>query len=137
MARAGTVRRNSADVLSLLIHLQVVTTTAARTAKRAFSCLATTRSAFAYTPKYASELLWQNINGIKSDGGYAEYVLLRTEAIIEVSKDADPLNVGPLFCAGVTVHNAIRNVNNLHAGEILAVQGIGGLGHLGTENMYI
>lgn len=66
------------------------------------------------------------------DGGYAEYVLLRAESAVRVPADADPAEVAPLLCAGVTVFNAMRNMGVL-AGGLVAVQGLGGLGHLALQ----
>lgn len=66
------------------------------------------------------------------DGGYAEYAYLRGEAAVRVPREADPAEVAPLLCAGVTVFNAIRNMGVI-AGGVVAVQGLGGLGHLGLQ----
>ncbi|KAK2594912.1 hypothetical protein QQS21_007360 [Conoideocrella luteorostrata] len=72
------------------------------------------------------------VNGVSMDGGYAEYVLLRAEAAVRVPRDADPAEVAPLLCAGVTVFNAMRNMG-LNQGGLVAVQGLGGLGHLALQ----
>lgn len=69
------------------------------------------------------------INGVTRNGGYGEYATLRTEAAVRIPKDADPAKVAPLLCAGVTVFNGMRRMNIL-AGDVVAVQGLGGLGHL-------
>ena len=66
------------------------------------------------------------------DGGYAEYALLRAEAAVRIPKDADPAEVAPLLCAGVTVFNAMRNMGVIQGG-LVAVQGLGGLGHLALQ----
>lgn len=66
------------------------------------------------------------------DGGYAEYVLLRAEATVRVPADADPAEIAPLLCAGVTVFNAMRNMNVIQGG-LIAIQGLGGLGHLALQ----
>lgn len=66
------------------------------------------------------------------DGGYAEYVHLRAESAVRVPADADPAEVAPLLCAGVTVFNAMRNMGVI-AGGVVAVQGLGGLGHLALQ----
>lgn len=66
------------------------------------------------------------------DGGYAEYVLLRAEAAVRVPSDADPVEVAPLLCAGVTVFNSMRQMGVLQGG-LVAVQGLGGLGHLALQ----
>lgn len=62
----------------------------------------------------------------------AEYCTLRTEATVRVPKDADPAEYAPLLCAGVTVFNGIRKMNIVQ-GDIIAVQGLGGLGHLAIQ----
>ncbi|KAL3417888.1 alcohol dehydrogenase GroES-like domain-containing protein [Phlyctema vagabunda] len=72
------------------------------------------------------------VNGVYIDGGYAEYVLLRTEAVVRVPKDADPAEYAPLLCAGLTVFNSMRRLN-IGAGELVAIQGLGGLGHLAVQ----
>ncbi|KAF5243407.1 hypothetical protein FANTH_8229 [Fusarium anthophilum] len=72
------------------------------------------------------------INGVTMDGGYAEYVLLHAEAAVRIPSDADPAEVAPLLCAGVTVFNAIRRIGVLQGG-LVAVQGLGGLGHLALQ----
>lgn len=66
------------------------------------------------------------------DGGFAEYVLLRAEAAVRVPADADPAEMAPFLCAGVTVFNAMRNMGVIQ-GALVAVQGLGGLGHLALQ----
>ncbi|KAK8912495.1 Alcohol dehydrogenase patD [Metarhizium anisopliae] len=72
------------------------------------------------------------VNGYSKDGGFAEYVLLRQEAVVRIPKDSDPAEVAPLLCAGVTVFNGIRKMH-VEQGALVAVQGLGGLGHLGVQ----
>jgi len=72
------------------------------------------------------------VNGVTKDGGYAEYVLLRSEAVVRVPTDVDPVEYAPILCAGITVFNSIRRLNIL-SGELIAVQGLGGLGHLAIQ----
>ncbi|KAI9678711.1 MAG: hypothetical protein M1817_005768 [Caeruleum heppii] len=72
------------------------------------------------------------VNGLSRNGGYAQYVTLRTEAVVRVPADVDPATYAPILCAGVTTFNAIRNMHIL-AGSIVAVQGLGGLGHLAIQ----
>ncbi|KAM0518941.1 hypothetical protein ACHAPE_003931 [Trichoderma viride] len=72
------------------------------------------------------------VNGVTMDGGFAEYVLLRAEAAVRVPSDADPAEIAPLLCAGVTVFNAMRNMGVMQGG-LVAVQGLGGLGHLALQ----
>lgn len=72
------------------------------------------------------------INGYSKDGGFAEYVLLRAEATARVPAEMDPAEVAPLLCAGVTVFNGIRKLH-VEQGALVAVQGLGGLGHLAVQ----
>ncbi|KAI9709486.1 MAG: hypothetical protein M1820_003246 [Bogoriella megaspora] len=72
------------------------------------------------------------VNGISKDGGYAEYCTLNTEAVVSVPANLDPVQVAPFLCAGVTVFRGIKQMN-VPAGEIVAVQGLGGLGHLAIQ----
>ncbi|KAI0169995.1 alcohol dehydrogenase [Hypoxylon sp. FL1284] len=72
------------------------------------------------------------VNGVSMDGGYAEYVLLRQEAAVRIPEDADPSEVAPLLCAGVTVFNSMRKMH-VEQGNTVAVQGVGGLGHLAIQ----
>ncbi|KAH9894685.1 alcohol dehydrogenase [Xylariomycetidae sp. FL2044] len=72
------------------------------------------------------------VNGVHFDGGYAEFVLLREEAVVRVPKDLDPVETAPLLCAGVTVFNSMRKMH-VEQGNTVAVQGVGGLGHLAIQ----
>ncbi|KAF4505766.1 hypothetical protein G6O67_007681 [Ophiocordyceps sinensis] len=72
------------------------------------------------------------VNGVSRDGGFAEYVVLRSEAVVRVPKDMEPAQAAPLLCAGVTVFNAIRKMH-VEQGALVAVQGLGGLGHLAVQ----
>ncbi|KAI1822877.1 alcohol dehydrogenase [Xylaria intraflava] len=74
----------------------------------------------------------QKINGVTKDGGYAEFVLLRAEAVSRIPKDLDPAEVAPLLCAGVTTFNSMRK-QHIEQGNVVAVQGLGGLGHLAVQ----
>ncbi|PCH38415.1 GroES-like protein [Wolfiporia cocos MD-104 SS10] len=74
----------------------------------------------------------EDINGILRHGGYAEYVTLRTEAVAAVPDGMDPAEAAPLFCAGVTTFNSLRNMS-CKPPAYVAIQGIGGLGHLGIQ----
>jgi D-arabinose 1-dehydrogenase-like Zn-dependent alcohol dehydrogenase len=58
--------------------------------------------------------------------------LLRTEAVVTIPEGLDPAEVAPLLCAGVTVFNGIRQMN-VRAGATVAIQGLGGLGHLALQ----
>lgn len=62
----------------------------------------------------------------------AEYATIRTEAAVQLPADADPVQTAPLMCAGVTMFNSFRNMN-IPTGDLVAVQGLGGLGHLGMQ----
>ena len=62
----------------------------------------------------------------------AEYVTLGTEAVVPVPSDIDPAEYAPILCAGVTVFNALRQ-QHITNGELVAVQGLGGLGHLALQ----
>lgn len=75
----------------------------------------------------------QAINGITQPGGHAEYVVLRSEAVIPIPEDMDPAESCPLLCAGITVFNSMRSMDKLRPGDLVAVQGIGGLGHLALQ----
>ena len=72
------------------------------------------------------------ITGIHYDGGYAEYLTAPTEALAAVPDDLDAVDAAPLLCAGVTTYNALRNTD-ARPGDLVAVQGVGGLGHLGIQ----
>lgn len=72
------------------------------------------------------------VNGVTKDGGYSEYCILRQEAAVPIPSDMDVAEVAPLLCAGVTVFNSIKKMN-VDAGDIVAVQGLGGLGHLAIQ----
>ncbi|KAJ9151663.1 Alcohol dehydrogenase GroES-like domain-containing protein [Coniochaeta hoffmannii] len=72
------------------------------------------------------------INGVSFNGGYAEYVTLRAEAVVRVPRSYDPVDAAPLLCAGVTVFNGMRKLH-VEQGNLVAVQGLGGLGHLAVQ----
>ncbi len=72
------------------------------------------------------------ISGITFDGGYADYVLVPYEALARIPDDINPVDAGPLLCAGITTFNSLRN-SGARAGDIVAILGIGGLGHLGVQ----
>lgn len=62
----------------------------------------------------------------------AEFMTLRRESAVHIPDAVDPVKFAPLLCAGVTVFNGIRQLN-VRAGELVAIQGIGGLGHLAIQ----
>lgn len=72
------------------------------------------------------------VSGISFDGGYAEYILVPKEALAHIPDEVSDIDAGPLMCAGVTTFNSLRNSGAI-AGDTVAVQGIGGLGHLGVQ----
>ncbi len=72
------------------------------------------------------------VTGITFDGGYAEYAVVPSEAVARLPEKLDAKEAGPLLCAGVTTFNALRN-SGARPGDTVAVQGIGGLGHLGIQ----
>ncbi len=74
----------------------------------------------------------QKITGIHFDGGYQEYMVVGAEAVAAMPDDLPADEAAPLLCAGITVFNALRN-SRARAGDLVAVQGIGGLGHLGIQ----
>ncbi|KAK0725994.1 alcohol dehydrogenase 1 [Lasiosphaeris hirsuta] len=71
-------------------------------------------------------------NGITRDGGFGEYALLRAEAAVSVPADADAAKLAPLLCAGSTVFAGLKH-SNIVPGETVAIQGLGGLGHLAVQ----
>ena len=72
------------------------------------------------------------VTGIASDGGYAEYMTAPAEAVAAVPDDLESAAAAPLMCAGITTYNALRNAG-AKPGDLVAVQGVGGLGHLGIQ----
>ena len=74
----------------------------------------------------------RKITGIDFDGGYAEYLIAPAAALAAIPDDIPAEEAGPFMCAGVTVFNALRN-SGARVGEVVAVHGIGGLGHLGVQ----
>ena len=72
------------------------------------------------------------ITGLTFDGGYAEYATVPAEALARIPADLDDAEAAPLLCAGITTFNALRNAG-ARPGDLVAVQGIGGLGHLGIQ----
>lgn len=75
---------------------------------------------------------FQQICGISYDGGYAEYLLAPQEALARIPDGMKSEDAAPLLCAGVTTFNSLRNMG-AKPGSLVAVQGIGGLGHLAIQ----
>jgi D-arabinose 1-dehydrogenase-like Zn-dependent alcohol dehydrogenase len=74
----------------------------------------------------------EKITGLHFDGGYAEYMVVPAEAVALIPDDLTADLAAPLLCAGITTFNSLRNAG-ARAGDLVAVQGIGGLGHLGIQ----
>ena len=72
------------------------------------------------------------IPGISYDGGYQQYMVAPVEALVAIPKSLNDTEAAPLLCAGITTFNALRHSGAL-PGDLVAVQGIGGLGHLGIQ----
>ena len=72
------------------------------------------------------------IPGISYDGGYAEFMSAPVEALARIPAELTPEEAAPIMCAGITTFNALRH-SGARAGDVVAVQGIGGLGHLGVQ----
>ncbi|MCA8965007.1 MAG: alcohol dehydrogenase catalytic domain-containing protein [Planctomycetes bacterium] len=73
-----------------------------------------------------------SICGVTYDGGYADYVVARAEAVARIPDELSAVDAGPLLCAGVTTYNSLRN-SGARPGDTVAILGIGGLGHLGVQ----
>ncbi|MDP9002587.1 MAG: alcohol dehydrogenase [Myxococcota bacterium] len=74
----------------------------------------------------------ERITGISYDGGYAEYVVVPSEAVARMPGALNAVEAAPLLCAGITTFNSLRH-SGARAGDTVAVQGIGGLGHLAIQ----
>ncbi|HET6176050.1 MAG TPA: alcohol dehydrogenase [Candidatus Sulfotelmatobacter sp.] len=72
------------------------------------------------------------IAGISYDGGYQQYMVAPVEALVAIPDSLSDTDVAPLLCAGITTYNALRH-SGAPPGDLVAVQGIGGLGHLGVQ----
>jgi D-arabinose 1-dehydrogenase-like Zn-dependent alcohol dehydrogenase len=89
------------------------------------TCLACRRGDFA---NCASTI----VCGISYDGGYQEYMVAPVEALARIPDSLDAADAAPLMCAGITTFNSLRRNGGL-PGDLVAVQGVGGLGHLGIQ----
>jgi propanol-preferring alcohol dehydrogenase len=74
----------------------------------------------------------QGYTGVQQDGGYAEVMIVKASGLIAVPDDLSSVNAAPLLCAGLTTFSALRN-SPARAGDLVAVFGVGGLGHLGVQ----
>jgi D-arabinose 1-dehydrogenase-like Zn-dependent alcohol dehydrogenase len=72
------------------------------------------------------------ITGFHSDGGYAQYMIARADVLALIPEALSPIEAAPILCAGITTFNSLRHSGAL-AGDLVAVQGLGGLGHLGIQ----
>jgi D-arabinose 1-dehydrogenase-like Zn-dependent alcohol dehydrogenase len=72
------------------------------------------------------------ITGITSDGGYADYLIAHSSAVARVPHELSDIDAAPLLCAGITTFNALRH-SGAGPGEVVAILGLGGLGHLGVQ----
>ncbi len=75
---------------------------------------------------------YAQVPGISFDGGYAEYMIAPTEALASIPDELSATEAAPLMCAGITTYNALRN-SGARVGDVVAILGIGGLGHLGIQ----
>jgi len=89
------------------------------------TCIACRRGDFVNCPN-------AKICGISYDGGYQEYMVAPVEGLADMPESLDVAEAAPLMCAGVTTFNALRHSGALPS-DLVAVQGIGGLGHLGIQ----
>ena len=72
------------------------------------------------------------VTGISFDGGYAEYMIAPSSAVAAMPQELSPIEAAPMMCAGITTFNALRN-SGAQPGDVVAVLGLGGLGHLGVQ----
>src|ERR1700688_959753 len=72
------------------------------------------------------------VSGVTADGGYAEVMIAESRGIASIPDELSSVDAAPLLCAGITTYNALRNAG-LCGGDLVAVQGVGGLGHLGIQ----
>jgi D-arabinose 1-dehydrogenase-like Zn-dependent alcohol dehydrogenase len=75
---------------------------------------------------------YAQVPGISFDGGYAEYMVAPTDALASIPDELSATEAAPLMCAGITTYNALRN-SGARVGDVVAILGIGGLGHLGIQ----
>ena len=72
------------------------------------------------------------VTGFNEDGGYAQYMIARSEAVAAIPDALSSVEAAPILCAGITTFNSLRH-SGARAGDLVAVQGLGGLGHLGVQ----
>ncbi len=76
--------------------------------------------------------LTNQVTGISFDGGYGTHMIAPTSAVARMPDELPPVDAAPLMCAGITTFNALRNCG-ARPGDVVAVLGLGGLGHLGVQ----
>jgi len=72
------------------------------------------------------------ITGFNDDGGYAQYMIVSSEVLAAIPDLLSPVEAAPILCAGITTFNSLRHSGAV-AGDLVAVLGLGGLGHLGIQ----
>jgi len=72
------------------------------------------------------------VPGISYDGGYQQYMVAPVEALVAIPESLSAIEAAPLLCAGITTYNALRHSGAM-PGDLVAIEGIGGLGHLGVQ----
>jgi len=72
------------------------------------------------------------VTGFNHDGGYAQFMIARSDTLAAIPEALSPAEAGPILCAGITTFNSLRH-SGAKAGDVVAVQGLGGLGHLGIQ----
>lgn len=72
------------------------------------------------------------VTGFHDDGGYAQYMIARSDTLAAIPDALSPVEAAPILCAGITTFNSLRHSGAM-AGDLVAVQGLGGLGHLGIQ----
>jgi len=72
------------------------------------------------------------VTGVTHDGGYADYLISPASGVARMPQELSPVEAAPLMCAGITTFNALRN-SGAGPGDLVAVLGLGGLGHLGVQ----
>ncbi|MCA9689162.1 MAG: alcohol dehydrogenase catalytic domain-containing protein [Myxococcales bacterium] len=90
-----------------------------------FQCKACRRGLFINCPN-------GKVTGVSFDGGYGEYMVAPWEALARMPDGLEFVDAGPLLCAGITTYNSLRN-SGARPGDTVAIQGIGGLGHLAVQ----
>ena len=94
--------------------------------------MATTIRAFSAGAEIFRNCRNLKVPGISYDGGYQQYMVAPVEALVPIPDSLNDADAAPLLCAGITTYNALRHSGAL-PGDLVAVQGIGGLGHLGIQ----